>query len=527
MKKIVILCLLLLSVAGVQAQSSLSALIPRPNEVKLVHGKSFSLNQSTPIYINDESLSFCASSLQQIIADRMAIQVNLSEAKPSQPCISLLLDKSVNGNEHYILDIKKNGITISGSTPAAILYGVFSLDKILLGDYMATEKKQISAIHIDDQPRFGRRALMLDPARGFLPIKDIKFYMDQMMKFKFNVLQLHLTDDEGWRIEIKGEPKLTETGPFYTQEEMRDLIDYGSKRNIEIVPELDIPGHTAAFLAAYPHLGCTSTDTIQKIPGKTKNIMVCASLDEVYTHYKTIIEQVCDLFPSPYIHLGGDESVIERNWAKCERCQALMQEKGYTKASQLMIPFFDKILGFVRQKGKKAILWCELDNFRLPANDFLFPYPKDVTLVSWRGGLTPKCIELATKNGNDIILAPGEYAYLDYPQMKGDLPEFNNWGMPVTTLKQSQEFDPGYGESFKNPEHVIGIMGTVWGEAVKNINRACYMTYPRAFALSEAAWSWLSGPKEWKSFKARLYPNVDDLMKHGVAVRAPFEIANE
>ena len=527
MKKIAILCLLLLSVAGVQAQSSLAALIPGPNGVTLVHGKSFNMNQSTPIYLNDEALSFCASSLQQIIADRMAIQVNLSKTKPSQPCISLILDKSVNGNEHYILDINKTGITISGSTPAAILYGVFSLDKILLGDYMAADKKQISAIHIDDQPRFGRRALMLDPARSFLPIKDIKFYMDQMMKYKFNVLQLHLTDDEGWRIEIKGDPKLTESGPFYTQEEMRDLIEYGLKRNIEIVPELDIPGHTAAFLAAYPHLGCTSTDTITKISGKTKNIMVCASQEEVYAHYKNIIEQICHLFPSPYIHLGGDESAIDKNWALCTRCQSLMRSKGYTKASQLMILFFDRMLGFVKENGKKAILWCELDNIYPPANDYLFPYPKDVILVSWRGGLTTKCIELAAKYGNNLILAPGEYTYFDYPQMKGDLPEYNNWGMPITTLKKAQEFDPSYGQVSDSSSPIIGVMGTLWGEAIKDINRACYMTYPRAFALSEAAWSWLSGPNEWKSFKARLYPNVDDLMKHGVAVRAPFEIANE
>ena len=204
----------------------------------------------------------------------------------------------------------------------------------------------------------------------------------------------------------------------------------------------------------------------------------------------------------------------------------MMKELGYQKASQLMIPFFSRMLSFVQENNKTPILWCELDNIYPPANDYLFPYPKNVTLVSWRGGLTPTCLELTRKHGNPLIMAPGEYAYLDYPQLKGDFPEFNNWGMPVTTLEKSYQFDPGYGVPAEDQAHITGVMGTLWGEAIRDINRATYMAYPRAFALAEAGWTQMKF-RNWESFKQRLYPNLTNLMKKGVSVRVPFEIADK
>ncbi len=202
-----------------------------------------------------------------------------------------------------------------------------------------------------------------------------------------------------------------------------------------------------------------------------------------------------------------------------------MKELGYQKASQLMIPFFDRMLTFVQENGKTPILWCELDRIYPPANDYLFPYPKNVTLVSWRGGLTPTCLELTRKYGNPLIMAPSEYAYLDYPQYKGDLPEFNNWGMPVTTLEKCYQFDPGYGVSAADQAHIQGIMGTLWGEAIRDMNRVTYMTYPRGMALAEAGWTQMEH-RDWESFKKRFYPNMMNLMKKGVSLRVPFEIVN-
>lgn len=504
------------------AQDNRSALLPMPNQIEQLNGAPFAVAASkTSIFTNSDELQFAVATLQKIIKNRMQEEIGTSSSEKSS--IRLLIDPQLKGEEHYSIRVNKKGMTISGATPAAVFYGVMTIDQLLLGDVCATSQKQISSIVIDDVPRFGYRALMIDPARHFIPAEDVKFYIDQMARYKYNVLQLHLTDDQGWRIEIKKHPKLA-SKECYTQEQLADIIQYAAQRHVEVVPELDIPGHTVAVLAAYPELGCTHTDTLVKNVGKTVDLMLCAKNEKVYTVYKDIIDEVATLFPSRYIHLGGDEAVVEKNWTKCERCQAMMKELGYTKASQLMIPFFGRMLDYVRQGGKEPVLWCELDEIRMPANDYLFPYPKDVMLVSWRLGLTPTCIELADKYGNSMILAPGEYAYLDYPQLKGDLPEFNNWGMPITTLEKSYQFDPGYGKPEQENAHIKGVMGTLWAEAMPDINRVTYMTYPRGLALAEAGWTEMKN-RDWESFKQRLYPNLTNLMKLGVSVRVPFEIA--
>ena len=524
MKTSIRIILLLLCVINAYSQSHLSALIPRPNSIVQETGKPFKVDiHKTSIYINHPDLTFSAQTLQQIFKEQMQTDVSLSQ-NPSAT-IQLLISPQMEGDEHYYLHVKKDKIQIKGKSPRAVFYGIMPLHQLLLGDVCSTQQKRIVPITIDDAPRFPYRALMIDPARHFIPVEDVKFYIDQMARYKYNALQLHLTDDQGWRIEIKKYPQLAST-EHYTQDELRDLIAYAALRNIEIIPEVDVPGHTVAILAAYPELGCTSSQNITKEVGKTTNLMLCASNKKVYEVYQHILGEVADLFPSQYIHLGGDESVIDTNWGQCEHCQALMKQLGYTKTSQLMIPFFDQMLAILEKKEKSPILWCELDNIYPPVTDYLFPYPKSVTLVSWRGQLTPSCLEFTAQSGHALIMAPGEYAYLDYPQLKGDLPEFNNWGMPVTTLKRCYEFDPGYGVSPTKQNHIQGIMGTLWGEAIQDINRLTYMTYPRALALAEAGWTQLEH-RDWKSFKQRLYPNLTWLMKKGVSIRVPFEIARE
>ena len=191
-----------------------------------------------------------------------------------------------------------------------------------------------------------------------------------------------------------------------------------------------------------------------------------------------------------------------------------------------MIPFSAVCFLSSKENNKTPILWCELDNIYPPANDYLFPYPKNVTLVSWRGGLTPTCLELARKHGNPLIMAPGEYAYLDYPQLKGDFPEFNNWGMPLLLWKSRINSTRDMALPAEDQAHITGVMGTLWGEAIRDINRATYMAYPRAFALAEAGWTQMKF-RNWESFKQRLYPNLTNLMKKGVSVRVPFEIADK
>lgn len=529
--------LLLLSTVSF-SQNNTSALLPMPNKVEqIVNKKNFTLTPQTAVKTNLPKQAFCLFELQRILGGRTGQRAAIGTPATGNSVIEIWLDSSIEGKEHYILDVSEKKLSIRGNSYAALFYGLKTLDQLLLGDVCNTANGQIAPIRIDDAPRYGYRALMLDPARHFLPVEDVKFYIDQMANYKYNVLQLHLTDDQGWRVEIKKHPGLTKIGAFrnpntgsngpdngfYTQEQLKELILYAADRNVEIIPELDIPGHTVAVLATYPELGCTHTDTIQKIMGQTVDLMLCANNDKVYTIYDDIIKEIAGLFPSSKIHLGGDEAVIEKNWTKCDRCQSLMKQLGYTKESQLMNYFFDKILASVRKYGKEPMLWCELDNIRMPANEYLFDYPKDATLITWRGGLTPKCIELTAEHGNPLIMAPGEYTYLDYPQYKGDLPEFNNWGMSVTSLETSYQFDPGYGLPSIQQAHIIGVTGTLWGEAIKDINRATYMTYPRGLALAEAGWTQMEH-RSWESFKERMYPNLTNLMKQGVFVRVPFEI---
>ncbi len=506
---------------SVEARQNESALMPMPNNIVQGQGASFVVNPSkVAIYVNDSQLSFAAEKLQSVFLDRMGVEIQVSES--SKSAVRLLIDSQMEGKEHYVLEVDKKGLLIKGATRQAIFYGIMTLDQLLLGDVCQTQAKKITPVKIDDAPRFPFRALMLDPARHFLPVKDVKFYIDQMARYKYNALQLHLTDDQGWRMEIKKRPELA-SKEHYTQEELKDLVEYAALRNVEIIPEIDVPGHTASVLSVYPELKCTSADSIEIEVGKTFNLMLCAADEKVYAVYSDVIAEVADVFTSDYIHLGGDESHIDSNWAKCKDCTEMMKREGYQKPSQLMIPFFNRIFSMLKQHDKKAVLWCELDNIYYPANDYLFPYPKDVVLVSWRYGLTPTCIDLTHKYGNQLILAPGEYAYLDYPQLKGDLPEFDNWGMPVTTLEKCYQFDPGYQLENEKQQHLLGVMGTLWGEAMKDINRVTYMTYPRGFALAEAGWTQMEH-REWESFKSRLYPNLSDLMKEGVFVRVPFEI---
>ena len=534
---LIAMCAMLLHATYTQAQSNTAALIPVPNTIETSSdGATFQLNGKTAIKSSLPQDAFVIKELERTISKHTGITLR-HDSHSRKNHIELAIDTTLHGSEHYTLTVDKRGITIKGATEGALLWGVQTLDQLLLGDICNTTAGKVEHIHIDDSPRYPHRAIMLDPSRHFLPVKDIKFFIDQMVRFKFNVLQLHLTDDQGWRIEIKSHPELTAIGAFrkpgagsqgpdngyYTHDDIREIIAYAAQRNVEIIPELDIPGHSVAILAAQPQLGCRFRHSHPKDLGNTTNMMLCAANDDVYRIYEDIIAEVAALFPSKHIHLGGDEAAVKENWAQCPDCNAMMQQLGYDKPSQLMIPFFGKILDIVRRNGKQATLWCELDNIWPPANDYLFPYPADVTLVTWRNALTPKCIELTRHYGHKLIMAPGEHAYLDYPQYPGDLPEFNNWGMPVTTLEQSYRLDPGYSLPHDQQTHIQGVMATLWAEAIRDINRVTYMTFPRAMAIAEAGWSNME-QRSWESFKQRIYPNIMDMMKSGVSVRVPFEI---
>ncbi len=513
-------------------------LIPYPVSVKTVLHEVYVFGDKVTIALSSDELKYEAEVLQQVIKERTGRETEIvrSDKRP-RGAFCLKLDAGIADSEGYELAVTASGVRIAGKTAAGVFYGIQTFDQLLAGDGGSRLCTYVGGVRITDSPRFGYRALMLDPARHFIPLDDVKRFIDLMARFKFNVLQLHLTDDQGWRVEIKAYPRLTEKGAhrnlqggmngpdngYYTQEELKGLVDYAARRCVEIVPELDIPGHTAAAIYAYPHLGCLRSDTLPLVLGETTDRMLCAAEEKVYEFYDRVIGEVSRLFPSRRIHVGGDEAVMEKNWGVCPRCRALMEEKGFRKMDELMGWFFKRIEKSVKQYGKEMLLWCELDNIRLPAERFLFDYPNDCTLFTWRMGLTPKTIELTAREGIKLIASPGEYCYFDYPQWKGDLPEFNNWGMPLLPLQQAYAFDPGYGLPQEKQMHIIGVAGLLWGEAMKDMNRIMYMAYPRALALAEAGWSRMEN-RDWESFKRRMHPLLADLMRKGVGFRVPFEV---
>ena len=517
------------------AQSSLSALLPMPAEVKTHNSKkAFNLNKPCRVESNLPDGSFLLNELQRIVAEHTGKKL---DSNKRGALIEVISENSSSNPEAYTIDITDKKIAIKGNSQAGVFYALQTLNQILLGDKFNSSRGYIAPISIKDAPRYGHRSVMLDPARHFIPVKDVKFFIDQISRYKYNKLQLHLTDDQGWRVEIKSHPRLTEIGAirnqsgsmqgpdngYYTQEELKDIIEYAALRNVEIIPEIDIPGHSVAILTAYPELGCEFRREEEKQLGYTTNMMLCANEEKVYDVYEDIIREIAQIFPSPQIHLGGDEAAVSSNWAKCEHCLSLAEKNGYSEPSQLMNIFFARILDIVKRNNKEAILWCELDNIWPPANDYLFPYPTDVTLVTWRNALTPKCIELTHKYGHKLIMAPGEHTYLDYPQWWNDLPEYNNWGMPITSLEQSYRLDPSYGLPHEEQSHIQGVMATMWAEAIKDVNRVNYMFFPRGLAIAEAGWSNME-QRSWESFKERIIPNLQSLMLSGVSFRVPFEI---
>ena len=324
------------------------------------------------------------------------------------------------------------------------------------GDHLKTPKK-VGGKNTDN-PFFPYRAVLVDPARHFLPVEEVRSFIDSIASLGFNILQLHLTDNEGWTLPVESHPELTKGRPHYTKKELKELVRHGIEKGVEIVPEIDVPGHIGSLLKVYPDLACA----------RGQGTMLCASNERVYSLLDEILYEVADIFPGQYIHLGGDEADIDNNWGKCPDCTINMME-----------PFFDKLLGTVRALGRKPILWCE----PVPGDDvsrFLFPYPKDVLLVSWRRFTSESCLRLAEKSGNKLIMAPAEYVYLDYPQYEGDVPES---AMPVTTLEQVKGFDPLYGTS---SNAVYGVLCALWGENIPDYNRLLHMAYPRIRVIADA-----------------------------------------
>lgn len=413
--------------------------------------------------------------------------------------------------EAYKLAVTPREIRITGGGAAGVFYGTQTLRQLI------DANGDIPCVTIEDEPRFAYRGLMLDPARHFLPVKDIERFIDAMALYKFNVLHLHLTDDQGWRVEIRKYPRLTEVGSvraetdgdgvphrgFYTQDELRHLVAYAKERHVEIVPEFDIPGHSVAAVVSYPWLSCRQIDTLQvRTTAGVSPDLLCAGNDSTVAFIQDVMREMAAIFPSPRFHIGGDEAPLDR-WAECPKCQARKTALGLKDEPELMGWLLGQATEALAEAGKKPMIWYETN---VPS------YPAGATMYAWRIGLSPAVLDSAAAHGWPVVCAPGEHAYFDYPQAAGERPKGGEW-MPVLTLRQAYAFEP-------QGAPVTGVEATLWGEYIPNVERALYMAFPRALALSEAGWS-RPEHRSWERFKTKLPGQLRLLKQMNIPFRQP------
>lgn len=449
--------------------------------------------------------------------------------------LSLFNDGAL-GSEGYKLNVSTSLVTITANKPAGLFYGMQTLLQLLPKEIESkTAVKNINwnipAITVTDYPRFSWRGLMFDVARHFFTKKDIEQYIDQMVRYKFNLLHMHLTDDEGWRIEIKGLPKLTEVGAwnvkkvgyfgtfsppapdeprnfggFYTQEDIKELVQYAKERFVNILPEIDVPGHSLAAVVSYPELSCTSGAENYHVrsgeeimdwshgapPIALLDNTLCPANEKVYTFLDKVLTQVAQLFPFEYIHMGGDECP-KNFWEKSDAIKSLMQKEGLKTMEEVQSYFEKRLEKIVESKGKKFMGWDEILEGGLAPN---------AVVMSWRG---MKGGIQAAKMGHEVVMSPTTFAYLDY--MQGD-PIIEPHIYATLRLNKAYQFEPV--PEGVDPKYIKGGQANLWTEQVYNMRHAEYMTWPRGLAISESLWT-PKTKKNWNDFTNRVEKQFERL----------------
>jgi hexosaminidase len=532
MKKSFLFCLFVIFSAIVTAQKKEAtvSIIPEPVELKQTPGVYVLPNVISVSIPEAADLKETSLSLQKKLAvTGRKISLSNKNDKASIRIILLTNPEAELGNEGYRLTVKNSGIEISANKAAGIFYGVQTLWQILPEEI--DNKTPVSGvdwklpfIEIKDYPRFVWRGLMFDVARHFYGKKDVEDFIDQMVQYKFNLLHLHLTDDEGWRIEIKGLPRLTSVGAwnakrvgyfgtfapipadeprtfggFYTQDDIREIVKYAKDRFVDILPEVDVPGHSMAAVVSYPELSCTpGADKYQVIsgekfvdwPGPVARVdnTLCPANERVYTFLDTVFTELAALFPFPYIHVGGDECP-KNFWEINPQIKALMAKENLKTMEEVQSYFEKKVEKIVESKGKKLIGWDEILEGGLAPN---------AIVMSWRGlkgGIA------AAKMGHQVVMSPTTYVYLDY--MQGD-PVSEPQVYATLRLNKAYEFEPV--PDGVDAKYIMGGQANLWTEQVYNTRHLQYMIWPRSLAISECLWSPKS-KKNWNTFSAKVENN--------------------
>ena len=519
-----------------ESRQSLS-LIPQPLHVEQ-HKGSFKLDGSVVVQVDEANpeLLKLADLLVQGVYDRMGL--SLKRGKPDGKGKSILLKIAPDtlSDEGYRMSVSGQDITIQASKGNGIFYGIQTVYQLIPADYRGGAIS-LPSLSIVDRPRFGWRGLMLDVGRYFYSVDYIKKYIDYLSMHKLNVFHWHLTEDHGWRIEIKKYPRLTEVGAwrsgtnfqpgnnidhnphggFYTQEEIQEVVAYAKDRYVTVVPEIELPGHSLAALAAYPELSCTGGPF--KIPERwgIQEDIYCVGKEEVFVFLENVLAEVVELFPSEIIHIGGDEAPKKR-WSACAQCQKRIREEGLKDEHELQSYFITRIEKFLNSKGKKIIGWDEILEGGLAPN---------AAVMSWRG---TKGGIAAAKMGHPVVMTPTSHMYFDYFQGEPYLEPYAIWGH--TPLRKVYGYDPIPEElTTEEQKYILGVQGNLWSEYIHSPEHNEYMTYPRGAALAEIAWGSPEN-KDWGDFKRRLEEQYKRYEQKGInysrsAYQVYFEVTND
>jgi len=485
------------------------------------HNGLFNLTAETKIVCeNREDIlpiaNYLAKSLGRHLSFQPSVEVGSVDSRDHH-AIALFLDQTCAdlNDEGYCLQVRRKGIELHANTPKGLFYGVQSLFQLFPVDYYqgkVTDQLDIQGVQIMDEPRFAYRGMHLDVCRHMFPVDFIKEYIDLLAMYKFNTFHWHLTEDQGWRIEIKQYPKLTEIGAYrdstvvghggvrplkydgqpyggyYTQDEVCEIVAYAQQRMITIIPEIEMPGHSQAALAAYPELACTDGPFKVATKWGVFEDIYCPK-EEIFTFLENVLTEVMDLFPGTYIHIGGDEAPKKR-WKESAFCQQLMKEQGLKDEHELQSYFIQRIEQFVNSKGRKIIGWDEILEGGLSPN---------ATVMSWRG--TEGGIA-AAQQGHDAIMTPGSHCYFDHYQADPDFQPLAIGGF--TTLKKVFDYEPVPTElTPEQAQHILGAQANVWTEYIATPQHVEYMILPRMAALAEVVWS-DPDQKEWTDFQRRI-----------------------
>lgn len=480
------------------------SIIPKPAEMVIKQGTfELSSNCWLDYDASNKDLHRMANFFQDYVQEVYNIYLDGTE---TENVIRLKISKHLHlGKEVYLLNVDKNSIVITASEPNGLFYGLQSL-KHLLPVNAKNNSLTIPCIDIKDQPRFAWRGSMLDVSRHFFPVSFIKKYIDILAMYKINTFHWHLTEDQGWRIEIKKYPVLTEIshwrdettlghyksgkgmdgigyGGFYTQEQCREIVRYAGERYITVVPEIEMPGHSMAALAAYPNLGCTGGPyKVTGIWGVHKEVY-CAGKEETFDFLKNVLDEVLDIFPSEFIHIGGDECPKDR-WEECTACQKRIKDEGLQDEHELQSWFITRMDKYLTSKGRRLIGWDEILEGGLAPQ---------ATVMSWRG--VKGGIE-AAKQKHEVVMSPNSHMYIDHYQSEDTKNEPLAIGgfLPVQKV---YSYEPVPEElSDDEAKYILGVQTNLWTEYIATTKKVEYMLLPRLQAQAEVAWT----PKHLKRF---------------------------